>query len=55
MNNNLNSSCHARCKCGRYATIGEWKAKIGLFGLYTCPDCKHQEFVKYYRKMHDDN
>ncbi len=47
-NNNLNSSSHARCRCGRNATIGEWKAGIGLYGSYTCPDCKHQEFLKYY-------
>lgn len=49
-NNSLSPSSHARCRCGRYATIGEWKAGIALFGLYTCPDCKHQEFLQYYRK-----
>jgi hypothetical protein len=32
-------SSHARCRCGRHATIGEWKAGIGLFGAYECPDC----------------
>lgn len=43
MNNNLKESSHARCNCGRYATIGEWKAGIGLDGLYTCPDCLYRE------------
>ena len=38
-NNNLNPSSHARCSCGRYATIGEWKAGIGFNGRYKCPDC----------------
>jgi hypothetical protein len=38
-NNNLNPSSHAKCSCGRYATIGEWKAGIGLTGVYKCPDC----------------
>lgn len=45
-NNNLNPSSHARCKCDRYATIGEWKAGIGLVGTYTCPDCLYIEYSK---------
>jgi hypothetical protein len=49
-NNNLMPSSHARCKCGRYATIGEWKAGIGITGSYDCPDCKHREFEKTYGK-----
>jgi len=39
-------SSHARCKCGRHATIGEWKAGIGLTGSYECPDCKHRQYSK---------
>jgi len=39
---------HARCYCGRYATIGEWKAGIGLTGRYRCPDCTHQDFLNNY-------
>ena len=37
-NNNLSPSLSRRCYCGRYITIGEEKAGIGVFG-YTCPDC----------------
>lgn len=44
-NNSLMPSSHARCKCGRYATIGEWKAGIGLNGSYTCPNCLYYEFT----------
>lgn len=44
-NNNLMSSSHARCKCGRYATIGEWQIGIGFIS-YTCPDCQHREHSK---------
>lgn len=46
-NNNLSPSSSRRCRCGRYITIGEEKAGIGIFG-YTCPDCQHQESLKYY-------
>lgn len=49
--NNLSPSSHARCKCGRYATIGEAKARIGLTGCYTCPDCSHHDFQKRYGKL----
>ncbi|GIV43945.1 MAG: hypothetical protein KatS3mg035_1068 [Bacteroidia bacterium] len=45
-NNNNNPSSHARCKCGRYATIGEWKAGIGLKGIYECPDCVRRKYAK---------
>ncbi len=41
-NNSLSPSSHARCKCGRHATIGEWKAGIGFNG-YTCPDCTYRQ------------
>lgn len=44
-NNNILPSSHARCKCGRYATIGEYKAGIGHIG-YTCPDCNHRQYSK---------
>lgn len=37
-NNNLSPSMSRRCYCGRYITIGEEKAGIGVFG-YTCPTC----------------
>lgn len=49
-NNSLMPSSHARCKCGRYATIGEWKAGIGLTGSYTCPDCLHYEYNKRFNE-----
>jgi len=45
-NNNLSASSHARCKCGRPATIGEWKAGIGIGQSYTCPDCLHRERMR---------
>lgn len=45
-NNSLGCSSHAKCKCGRYASIGEWKAGMGLNGVYTCPDCWHREHSK---------
>lgn len=48
-NNNLSPSMSARCYCGRYITIGEEKNTY-LIGSYTCPDCKHQEFLKEYCK-----
>lgn len=56
MNNNLKPSISRRCKCGRYITIGEEKAGIGIFG-YECPDCIHQKYSKqisredYYKKF----
>jgi hypothetical protein len=49
-NNNLMPSSHARCKCGRYATIGEWQAGIGLTGSYNCPDCQHRQYWKEYQQ-----
>ena len=45
-NNNSMPSSHARCRCGRYATIGEWQAGIGIAGSYTCPDCLHRQYAK---------
>jgi DNA-directed RNA polymerase subunit RPC12/RpoP len=41
---------HARCKCGRYATIGEWKAGIGTLGYYECPDCSHHRIMKFIKE-----
>jgi hypothetical protein len=54
-NNSLNPSSHARCACGRYATIGEWKAGIRLTGSYTCPDCIYQQFKERYDKRISTN
>ena len=45
-NNSSMPSSHARCSCGRYATIGEWQARIGIVGTYTCPDCLHRQYSK---------
>lgn len=45
-NNNLGISMHAKCKCGRYATIGEWQAGIGFIGSYECPDCLYKKYSK---------
>jgi hypothetical protein len=41
-NNNLAPSASRRCKCGRYITIGEEAAGVGVFS-YTCPDCLHKQ------------
>lgn len=46
-NNSLSPSSSRRCKCGRYITLGEEKAGIGVFG-YTCPNCTQHEFTKRY-------
>lgn len=45
-NNNLNPSSHARCYCGRYATIGEWNMGIGIIGIYRCPDCINKDYLR---------
>lgn len=52
-NNNLSPSLHARCKCGRYATIGEWKAGIGVAfpGSYKCPDCTYHENMQRFNDV----
>lgn len=44
-NNNLSASSSKRCKCGRYITLGEEKAGIGIFS-YECPDCTHRKYSK---------
>lgn len=44
-NNNLMPSATRRCRCGRYISIGEEKAGIGIFG-YECPDCQHRKYAK---------
>jgi hypothetical protein len=44
-NNSLSSSSKAKCKCGRYMTIGEEKAGMGVFS-YECPDCFHRRYSK---------
>ena len=46
-NNNLKPSSHARCKCGRDATIGEYNMGIGLNGIYSCPECKDKYYETY--------
>ena len=49
-NNSNGPSSSRRCYCGRYITIQEEKAGIGLFG-YTCPTCRHREFEKCYERL----
>jgi hypothetical protein len=44
-NNNLSPSASRRCNCGRYITIGEEKAGIGLLN-YECPDCTYRKHSK---------
>lgn len=44
-NNNLSISLSKRCFCGRYITLGEEAAGIGVF-RYTCPDCVHKRYSK---------
>jgi hypothetical protein len=44
-NNNLGSSSKRRCKCGRYISLGEDKAGIGVFN-YECPNCFHRRYSK---------
>ena len=45
MNNNLKPSSKARCKCGRYMTLGEDAAGVSVTG-YECPDCSHRRYSK---------
>jgi len=49
INRNGHSSSH-RCYCGRYITIQEEEAGIGVFG-YTCPTCSHREFEERYKRL----
>lgn len=49
-NNSLSPSLSRRCLCGRYITIGEDKAGIGVFN-YTCPDCLHREHSNKFNKI----
>lgn len=49
-NNSNGPSSSRRCYCGRYITIQEEKAGIGLFG-YTCPTCRHKEFEERYERL----
>jgi hypothetical protein len=44
-NNSLSISLSRRCKCGRYITLGEDKAGIGVFN-YECPDCLYRKYAK---------
>lgn len=56
-NNSLGKSTHARCRCGRSATIEEWQAGIGIVFFYECPDCYSRRYSTpinrddYYRMM----
>lgn len=45
MNNNSNPNSKAKCKCGRYMTLGEESGGVNPIG-YECPDCKHRKFSK---------
>ena len=49
INRNGPSSSY-RCYCGRYITIQEEKAGIGLFG-YTCPTCRHRQFEIRFKEL----
>ena len=55
-NNSLGKSLSKRCRCGRYITLGEEKAGVGVFN-YECPDCSHRKYSKpltaeeYYEQM----
>ena len=44
-NNNLAPSLSRRCRCGRYITLGEENAGIGVLS-YECPDCIHRQYAK---------
>jgi len=44
-NNNLSPSLSRKCYCGRYISLGEEKAGIGIFN-YICPDCIHRQYSK---------
>lgn len=56
MNNNTRPSVSRRCYCGRYMSIGEDKAGVGVFS-YVCPDCISRKYAKpisredYYKKF----
>jgi hypothetical protein len=44
-NNSLGNSSKRRCNCGRYMTLGEDHAGMGVFS-YECPDCIHRKYAK---------
>ena len=44
-NNNLHGSTKRKCRCGRYMTLGEEKAGLGVLN-YECPDCSHRRYAK---------
>ncbi len=44
-NNNLLPSSKRRCSCGRYISIGEDTAGIGVLS-YTCPSCSFRPYSK---------
>ena len=54
-NNNLNPCMDAKCKCGRYISIGESKARGYIIGNYVCPDCTYHENKKRYESIGKNN
>ena len=58
MSNNLHDSVSARCKCGRYISVGESISVGCVLGNYTCPNCMNPHLTResltteeYYRQM----
>ncbi len=49
-NNNLSPSSAAKCKCGRYITLGEVQMGVNTFN-YKCPDCLHQEYERLLKSI----
>lgn len=43
--NSLHESASARCRCGRYITLGEEHAGVNTIN-YECPDCFHRRYAK---------
>ena len=44
-NNNLRSCSAARCRCGRYMSLGELQGGVRTTG-YECPNCFHRRYAK---------
>lgn len=44
-NNSTSPSSYRRCKCGRYMSIAEYYAGIGVFS-YECPNCSYRRYAK---------
>lgn len=43
-NNSIHPCTDYKCRCGRYITIGEAKARGYIFGQYECPNCFHHRY-----------